>query len=114
MDDTHREFLEENREHREELAAVHPSMEFCDVESFLDGGTTLFPLEREELGPTVEGASLLHLQCHFGLDTLSLAREGAREAVGVDVAETAIETARELRGAVGTDPDRARFVRSDL
>jgi SAM-dependent methyltransferase len=107
------EYLRENREHWEELAELHPDTEFYDVESFLDGGTTLLPLERAELGPIVdEGTTLLHLQCHFGLDTLSWAREGA-EVVGVDFSGTGIETARELAGRTGLE-DRAEFVEADV
>jgi SAM-dependent methyltransferase len=112
--DEYDEYIAENRAHWEELAAVHPSTEFYDVASFLEGETTLDALEREEVGADVAGASLLHLQCHFGLDTLSWVREGAREAVGVDFSETAVDTARDLRDAVGIDAGRARFVRSDL
>ena len=107
------EYLRENREHWEELAEIHPDTEFYDVESFLSGESSLLPLEREELGPLVgEGTTLLHLQCHFGLDTLSWARQGA-EVVGVDFSNTAVETARELAGEAGLN-DRAEFVESDV
>jgi SAM-dependent methyltransferase len=103
----------ENRAHWEELAEIHPDTEFYDVESFLGGESSLLPFEREELGPLVgEGTSLLHLQCHFGMDTLSWAREGA-EVVGVDFSGTAIETARELAADTGLD-DRAEFVEFDV
>jgi SAM-dependent methyltransferase len=112
MDDR-RASLEENREHWEELAARHPDTEFYDVAGFLAGETSLLPLEREEFGPLVgEGVSLLHLQCHFGLDTLSWAREGC-DVVGVDFAGTAIETARELAVEAGLD-EHAEFVRADV
>ncbi|XVH31663.1 class I SAM-dependent methyltransferase [Haloferacaceae archaeon DSL9] len=105
------EFIEENREHWEELAAHHPDTDYYDVEGFIDGGCTLDPIEPEEVGD-VEGKSLLHLQCHFGLDTLSWARRGARVA-GVDISGTAVETARELSAEAGL-ADRSRFVRSDI
>jgi len=112
MDD-HAEYLRENREHWEELAELHPDTEFYDVGSFLAGETSLLPLEREELGPLVgEGTTLLHLQCHFGLDTLSWAREGA-SVVGVDFSGTAVETARELAVEAGLD-DRAEFLEADV
>jgi len=107
------EYRRENREHWEELAAIHPDTEFYDVASFLEGESSLLPLEREELGPLIEeGTTLLHLQCHFGMDTLSWARRGA-EVVGVDFSETAVETARELAAETGLD-DRAEFVESDV
>jgi SAM-dependent methyltransferase len=105
------EFIEENRAHWEELAALHPDTDFYDVEAFLGGESTLDPVEPREVGD-VEGASLLHLQCHFGLDTLSWARRGAR-VTGVDISETAVGTARELAAETGL-ADRARFVRSDV
>ncbi|WP_254544225.1 class I SAM-dependent methyltransferase [Halomarina pelagica] len=109
MDD----FLADNRAHWEELAALHPGTDFYDVESFLAGESTLLPLEREELGDVVgEGTRILHLQCHFGLDTLSWAREGA-VVTGVDFSGTAIGTARDLAAATGLD-DRARFVECDV
>lgn len=109
----HDEYLAENRAAWEELAEIHPGTEFYDVASFLDGETALLPLEREELGDIVgEETRLLHLQCHFGLDTLSWAREGAT-VVGVDFAETAVEKARELAAETGLD-ERASFVRSDV
>ena len=58
------------------------------------GGHCLLPLEVRELG-SVEGEDLLHLQCHVGADSLSLARLGAR-VTGVDFSEVAIVRAREL------------------
>jgi SAM-dependent methyltransferase len=100
-----------NRAHWEELADLHPTTEFYDVAAFRDGESSLMPLEREELGE-VDGERLLHLQCHFGLDTLSWAREGA-EVVGLDFSERAVGTARELAADVGLD-DRARFVAANV
>ncbi|MFC6733097.1 bifunctional 2-polyprenyl-6-hydroxyphenol methylase/3-demethylubiquinol 3-O-methyltransferase UbiG [Haladaptatus sp. DYSN1] len=103
------EFQEANRQNWEERAALHPGTDFYDVDGFLAGASTLKPLEREELGD-VAGKSLLHLQCHFGLDTLSWAREGAT-VTGVDFSETAIEKARELRDETGLD---ARFIAANI
>lgn len=105
------EYIEENRRHWEEASRFHPETEYYDVESFLEGETTLSSLEREELGD-VTGKRMLHLQCHFGLDTLSWARAGA-EVTGIDISTEAIETARELAAEVGLE-DRARFVASDV
>lgn len=105
------EFIAENRSHWEEAAMIHPETATYDVEAFLDGETTLSPIEREELAH-VEGKRLLHLQCHFGLDTLSWAREGAIVS-GLDFAENAIETARALAREAGL-ADRATFVCGDI
>jgi SAM-dependent methyltransferase len=112
MDEYH-DFIEENRAHWDELAEHHPETDFYDVGSFLRGESTLRRLEREELDATDK--RLLHLQCHFGMDTLSWVRnEGVAHATGVDFAPTAIETARELRDELDIAPNRARFIESDI
>jgi len=64
------------------------------VEGFKNGKTSLNKLELDELG-NVNGKSLLHLQCHFGLDTLSWARAGAI-VTGIDLSDEAIKTAQQL------------------
>jgi len=90
---------------------VHLESPFYDVASFKDGTRPirLAEHEREEIGP-VDGRTLLHLQCHFGLDTLSWARLGAT-VTGADFSEPAVEAARALAAELGIP---ARFVRSDL
>lgn len=109
----HATYVAENRAHWDDLAEHHPDTDAYDVEAFLAGESTLRRLERAELDVT--GRDLLHLQCHLGLDTLSWVRDaGAARAVGVDFAPTAVETARELRDRAGMDPDRVRFVESDV
>ena len=92
---------------------IHETSEFYDVEGFKAGKTSLWPLELEELGPLVhEGTTLLHLQCHFGLDTLSWARMGA-EVVGLDLSDEAVRLARRLADDVGLS-HRAAFVCADV
>ncbi len=73
------------------------------------GETTLRAVELEELDD-VKGRTLLHLQCHFGLDTLSWAREGAI-ATGVDISEEAIHLARFLSQELNIE---AEFICSDI
>ncbi|MFN3969608.1 class I SAM-dependent methyltransferase [Flavobacterium sp.] len=73
---------------------VHIASEFYDVEGFLKGKSTLNDIELPLLGG-VSGKKILHLQCHFGQDTISLARMGAT-ATGVDLSDKAIERAREF------------------
>ena len=90
--------------------AVHAAGDFYDLEGFKAGGVRIRPYEIELLGD-VTGKSLLHLQCHFGIDTLSWARLGAR-VTGADLSPDAIELARMLADELGF-PD-ARFVRSNL
>lgn len=66
-------------------------------------------LDAEELGE-VSDRSLLHLQCHIGLDTLSWARLGAR-VTGLDFSPPAIDAAREISRQAHTP---ARFVTADV
>lgn len=88
---------------------VHVESAFYDVPGFLAGASTLKELERT-LCADVRNQRLLHLQCHFGLDTLSWARLGAH-AVGVDFSPTAIGTARRIAREIGSD---AQFCVGDV
>lgn len=99
-----------NHAHWDEVVAVHAASEFYDVPSFLAGENKLKSIERKEVGD-VAGRSLLHLQCHFGLDTLSWARQGAR-VTGLDFSEQAIATAQDLARQAGIAD--ARFVCSNV
>jgi SAM-dependent methyltransferase len=96
-------YYETNKKRWDELVAIHADSEEYDIEGFLKGNNTLKPVEIEKLGD-VTGKSLLHLQCHFGMDTISWSRLGAK-ATGVDFSDTAIELARELAKKAGTDTD---------
>ncbi|MCI4352648.1 MAG: class I SAM-dependent methyltransferase [Thermoplasmata archaeon] len=98
-----------NRHKWDESVPLHVASRAYDVPSFLRGRSTLRPLEIKELGP-VRGRSLLHLQCHFGLDTLSWARRGAR-VTGVDFSLPAIRAARRMAREAGV---QARFLQSNL
>lgn len=91
--------------------AVHVESAFYDVPSFLAGQTSLQKIELEQVGE-VSGKSLLHLQCHFGMDTLSWARMGA-VVTGVDLSSKAIEKARELSEQLNLS-DHARFINQDV
>ena len=95
------ERLELNRQMWDERVPLHVDSTFYDVEGFLRGRNSLESFEIEEVG-CVEGKTLLHLQCHFGLDTLSWARLGA-QAMGVDFSKPAIEQARRLAEQLGLD-----------
>src|SRR3954454_13871910 len=88
--------IENNRRSWDERVAIHRADRtgFYAVERFLAGEKELHAIERAELGD-VTGKRLLHLQCHFGLDTLILARHGAI-ATGLDFSPRAIEEARRL------------------
>jgi SAM-dependent methyltransferase len=98
-----------NRRKWDESVDLHVRSPDYDVPSFLKGRSTLRSIELEEVGP-VQGRSLLHLQCHFGMDTLSWARRGAH-VTGVDFAPAAIVQARRLAEETGLP---ARFVEANV
>jgi SAM-dependent methyltransferase len=77
-----------------DVVEVHARAESYNLEGFKRGENVLYTIELEEVGD-VRGKSLLHLQCHFGLDTLSWARLGAK-VTGLDFSDKAIELARSL------------------
>lgn len=96
-----------NRASWDQRVPVHVASEFYDVEGWLRQGRGPRPGEAAALGD-VSGLDLVHLQCHFGLDTLAWARVGAR-VTGLDFSEPAIEQARVLATRAGLE-DRATFV----
>src|SRR5579864_4514537 len=108
-----RRYCEANRQMWNAWTPYHVESGFYDVEGFKRGqrrdraGNDA--LEIEAVGDVV-GKSLLHLQCHFGLDTLSWARRGAT-VTGVDFSEEAIRAARALAADVGVP---AAFIQSDI
>jgi SAM-dependent methyltransferase len=98
-----------NRAYWDERVPIHVAGDHYDVESFKRGREPIRPFELEEVGE-VAGKTLLHLQCHFGLDTLSWARRGAR-VTGLDFSGPAIAAARAIAADIGIE---AEFVESDL
>ena len=87
-------YMDTNKEGWDLRTDVHVDSEFYDIKGFLNGKITLNKPELELL-KDVKGKKFLHLQCHFGLDTLSWARLGAIPT-GVDFSPKAIETARKI------------------
>ncbi|HRP31258.1 MAG TPA: hypothetical protein PKV73_05185 [Agriterribacter sp.] len=71
---------------------THLKSEFYDVEGFLKGKTSINEIELGLPGD-IKGKKILHLQCHFGQNTISLGRRGA-DVTGVDLSDKAIESAR--------------------
>jgi len=102
-------YSQANLDRWNELVGIHAASAFYDLKSFLAGKCSLRSIEREELGD-VSGKSLLHLQCHFGQDSLSWARRGAK-VTGADFSSEAIKLARNLNEDLRLD---ARFICSDL
>jgi SAM-dependent methyltransferase len=107
------DWRELNRANWDERTAVHlgPGSGY-DLGPLRAGRGRLDAIVEAELGP-VAGLRVLHLQCHFGKDTLTLAQQGAAAVVGLDFSAPAIEAARRLAGELGL-ADRARFVEADL
>ncbi|MGH3146782.1 MAG: class I SAM-dependent methyltransferase [Rubrobacter sp.] len=103
------EWREANRANWDERVPIHVSGEFYDVAAFKAGQERLQPFEIAEVGD-VAGKDLLHLQCHFGIDTLSWARRGAY-VTGLDFSAPAVDAARGLASDLGLD---ATFVRADV
>jgi 2-polyprenyl-3-methyl-5-hydroxy-6-metoxy-1,4-benzoquinol methylase len=103
--------LRSNRELWDAWTKIHVASDFYNVESFRSGERPIRVADYEvaEVG-SVQGKRLLHLQCHFGLDTLSWARLGAT-VTGVDFSDEAIRAARALAADVAIP---AAFVRSDV
>jgi SAM-dependent methyltransferase len=107
------DYLKANLASWDEAVAVHVGSELYDLAGFRAGRSSLGPIEESELGPAVrEGTRLLHLQCHFGLDTLSWARRGAT-VTGADFSGEAVAQARALAAELGLAA-RATFVQAEI
>lgn len=102
-------YIDINREAWNKKTTAHLSAAFYDMDSFKAGHTTLKSIELNLLG-NVEGKSVLHLQCHFGQDSLSLSRMGAT-VTGVDLSDKAIDVARALAEELKL---QANFICSDV
>jgi SAM-dependent methyltransferase len=92
-----------------EWTSIHEKSKAYDLEGFKSGKCTLHSTELEELGD-VSGKSLLHLQCHFGMDTMSWARLGAK-VTGVDFSDKAIKLAKSLSKELNIE---ANFICSNI
>ena len=103
------DYLTLNKQAWNERTEIHVNSKFYDLDGFLSGNSTLHNIELEQIG-SVAGKSLLHLQCHFGLDSLSWARLGAK-VTGVDLSSTAIAKAQSIATQVDLN---ASFICSDV
>jgi SAM-dependent methyltransferase len=105
----HTNYFEVNRNTWNKKVAIHAESEMYKMQAFKSGETSLMPYELKALGE-VNGKSLLHLQCHFGQDTLSWSRMGAN-AVGVDLSDEGVKLAKQLNDELHLN---ARFVCSNV
>ena len=103
------DYLKINKNSWNNRTDVHYDSDFYDNASFIKGKSSLNEIENKLLG-AVKGKSILHLQCHFGQDTISFTRLGA-PATGMDLSDRAIELARELASKTNSD---ASFICCDI
>ena len=89
-----KDYFDINKRTWNDKVKVHSKSEMYDLDAFKVGKSSLMAYELKALGE-VKGKSLLHLQCHFGQDTLSWSRLGAK-SVGVDLSDEGIKLAQEL------------------
>ena len=102
-------YLEINRASWNAKVEPHLKSDFYFLDEFLKGRTSLNSIERELLGDLL-GMKVLHLQCHFGQDSISLSRFGA-EVTGIDLSDKAIEEAKKLAEICETD---TKFICPDV
>ena len=99
--------LATNRANWDERVGLHLASRFYDVDRWLADRPGPRPRELDALGDAA-GLELVHLQCHFGLDTLAWADAGAR-VTGLDFSPEAVEAARHLAARAGLH-DRSTFI----
>lgn len=104
-----RDYSKINKKWWDEATPIHARSKLYDLAGFKKGKSSLQEIEIKELG-IVRGKTMLHLLCHFGMDTLSFARKGAK-VTGVDLSDKAIEFAKQLSKDVNLP---AEFICSDV
>lgn len=104
-----KDYLEINRHSWNNRTDAHVKSDFYDQESFMKGRSSLNEIELELLGD-IDQKSILHLQCHFGQDSISLARLGAK-VTAIDLSDASIKKACEMNESLGTN---CRFVNCDV
>ena len=102
-------YIEINRQSWNNRTETHLKSEFYDLDGFLNGKTSLNEIELNLLG-NIKGKTILHLQCHFGQDSISLSRLGA-DVTGVDLSDKAIESAKQIAKDTNSD---AKFICCDI
>lgn len=102
-------YIESNKASWNNRTDYHIQSDFYDMQAFRNGKNSLKNIELALLGD-VKGKSILHLQCHFGQDSMSLARMGA-QVTGADLSDKAIAKGREINEELDLD---VKFVCCDL
>jgi SAM-dependent methyltransferase len=101
----YKKYFQANKDLWDRRTTIHKDSAFYDVAGFKAGKNILTPIESTELGD-VKGKKMLHLQCHFGLDSLNWTRLGAN-VTGIDFSDDAINEAKRLSDELGMD---AKFI----
>lgn len=103
------DYIKINKQTWNNKVPVHLESDFYNQKAFLEGKNSLPDIDIELLG-NIKGKSVLHLQCHFGQDSLSMARMGAK-VTGIDLSDKAIEVAQKLNNDLNLD---AKFICCDV
>lgn len=114
----HAEAVAANRANWDDRARVHAASGEYAVQRLIDEPDRISDVVAHDLpvltaylpDGSLEGLDVVHLQCHIGTDTLSLARQGAR-LTGVDISPASLGVARDLAGRAGAD---IRYVECDV
>lgn len=106
---TENNYIEINRQSWNNRIETHLKSEFYDLDNFLKGKNSLNDIELNLLGD-IKGKTILHLQCHFGQDTISMGRLGANVA-GIDLSDKAIESAKQIAKDTNSN---AKFICCDI
>lgn len=104
-----KKYFEENKKLWDARVGIHAKSKLYNLDDFKKGNTSLQQIELNEVGDVKE-KTILHLQCHFGLDTLSWARLGAK-VTGVDFSEEGIKLAKSLSDELHIE---AKFICSNI
>ena len=106
--------MADNQANWDDRVSIHVGSDFYETKEVRAGGSSLLAIERDDLQIDqggVKGCKVFHPQCHFGLDTLSLVRAGASEAIGVDFSGEAVKAANGLAAETSLN---AQFIQSNV
>ena len=93
-------YFKNNKELWDKKTSIHENSDFYDIPGFIGSGNSLHKIE-ESLLPDLNGKSVLHLQCHFGMDSISLQLKGA-DVTAVDLSSESIALANKLNEKMET------------
>lgn len=105
-------YIDENKKWWDEIAEINFNSKMYNVKEFIDGKISLLPIIVEETKNLFKDKKILHLQCHFGMDSISLVRNGAKEVTGIDFSDNAIKYANYLKEQIGME--HVNFIQSDI